>query len=176
MRLKVSGKLKLHSKNQFLLLLTHLSGPAVFCSKLGGLSDTEHIHPIHLWDKGKRWNQRSAVAAPPLQTRTGTTQHFSCVCSIIQEHQTAGWMLTPATARRGSASSCYSLGSDRPAAAHGRDALQLLARTSAITHWTDNTTRVSLWSRGWSLLSCSSRCWRTPAPQTCPSRICCSRR
>lgn len=73
MRLKVSGKLKLHTaKKQFLLLLTHLSGPAVFCSKLGGLSDTEHIHPIHLWDKGKRWNQRSAVAAPPLQTRRGT--------------------------------------------------------------------------------------------------------
>lgn len=74
----------------------------------------------------------------------GTIQHFRCVCSIIHEHQTAGWMLTPATARTGSASSCSSLGSDRPAAAHGRDALQLLARTSAITHRTDNTTRVSL--------------------------------
>lgn len=54
------------------------------------------------------------------------------VCSIIHEHQTAGWMLTPATARTGLASSCYSLGSYRPAAAHSRDALQLLPKTSAI--------------------------------------------
>lgn len=43
-------------------------------------------------------------------------------------------MLTPATARTGSASSCYSLGSYRPAAAHGRDALQLLPKTSAATY------------------------------------------
>lgn len=40
-------------------------------------------------------------------------------------------MLTPATARTGSASSCYSLGSRGPAAAHGGDALQLLPQTSA---------------------------------------------
>lgn len=41
-------------------------------------------------------------------------------------------MFTPVTARTGSASSCYSLGSYRPAAAHGRDALQLLPKTSAM--------------------------------------------
>lgn len=41
-------------------------------------------------------------------------------------------MLTPATARTGSASSCSSLGSYRPAAAHGGDALQLLPQTSAL--------------------------------------------
>lgn len=43
-------------------------------------------------------------------------------------------MLTPATARTGCAFSCCSLGSSRPAAAHGRDTLQLLPQTSAVTH------------------------------------------
>lgn len=81
--------------------------------------------------------QRERVESTLLRNRStfsrGTIQLFWFVCSIIHEHQTAGWMLTPATARTGSASSCYSLGSYRPAAAHGRDTLQPLPKTSAIT-------------------------------------------
>lgn len=47
--------------------------------------------------------QRERVESTLLRNRStfsrGTIQLFWFVCSIIHEHQTAGWMLTPATAR-----------------------------------------------------------------------------
>lgn len=166
---------------------TYFSRPAVFCSKLCSLSDTQHIHPIHLLGhEDKWWNQQcSKTLAFSCHESTAEQRTTPAFLDCLQYHTWApnSWMdahtcncqdrlrLFPLVSvltgqlQRTAETLCSFCPKTSAVISRHRPSLNKTAKTC-----------VSLWFLGWSPLSCSSLCWQTPSPQTSPCHICCSHR